>query len=184
MKNITYITIVTLLTLSVGVGAATTLNTDGGVNSSVGGYGGFGTGNSNTDYTPLGGGNTDYTPLGGSNLDTTSLGQGGSAGPGVTGPAIEKPALTVSGFVVWIISLMNYIVWAMMTAALLVFLYGIVKLMFVGGANEESRSKGKKFMLWGIISLFVMVSVWGLVGVLKTSLFGEGDLVGPQFIAN
>jgi FtsH-binding integral membrane protein len=79
---------------------------------------------------------------------------------------------------------MNYLVWAMITAALLVFLYGVFTLMFVGGANEESRSKGRKFMFWGIVSLFVMVSVWGLVNILKTSVFGGGGLQGPQFKTN
>jgi hypothetical protein len=142
------------------------------------------------DTTTFGGGSSiDTTTFGGGSggsADTTTFGggagnTGGSAGPGVQGPAIPKPTLSIEGIAGWIVSLMNYLVWAMMTAALLVFLYGIFKLMFYDGTKEESRSQGKKFMFWGIISLFVMVSVWGLVGVLKNSIFGGGALSGPQF---
>lgn len=47
-------------------------------------------------------------------------------------------------------------------AALTVFFYGVV--VFItnqanGGAKLE---EGKKFMLWGLVALFVMVSVWGI----------------------
>ena len=49
--------------------------------------------------------------------------------------------------------------------ALVIFLVGIVR--FVGaGDNEEKRESGRGLMVFGIIALFVMVSVWGLVGIL------------------
>jgi|GEM_PF-1432119 len=149
-------------------------------------------GGGSVDSGSIGGGNTDSGSLGGGNTDSGSI--GGSAAPGAsydannnyTGgnpgtPAIGKPAATIPGFIGWVVQVMNYLVVAMMTLALLFFLYGVFMLMFVGGANEDSRSKGKKFMLWGILSLFVMVSVWGLVALLKNSLFGGGELMGPQF---
>src|SRR3989344_2571306 len=47
--------------------------------------------------------------------------------------------------------------------ALLGFFWGLVKFIFAQG-NEESKADAKKIMLWGLIALFVMVSVWGLVG--------------------
>ncbi|MEK7115699.1 MAG: hypothetical protein AAB858_00525 [Patescibacteria group bacterium] len=49
------------------------------------------------------------------------------------------------------------------------FLWGIV--MFVKNATDETKRKeGKQFMIWAVIALFVMISVWGLVGVL-TNIF-------------
>ena len=44
---------------------------------------------------------------------------------------------------------------------------------------ERKKEKGKQFMLWGVIALTVMVSVWGLVGVLS-STFGVRSLIIPQ----
>lgn len=94
---------------------------------------------------------------------------------------VSKPNLTVIGVTNWFIQILNYVAILLFTAALVVFLYGIFMLMFVEQGNEESRSKGKKFMMWGIISLFVMTSTWGLVNVLKSSIFGTtGGLILPQ----
>ncbi|MEK7143703.1 MAG: hypothetical protein AAB756_02635, partial [Patescibacteria group bacterium] len=41
------------------------------------------------------------------------------------------------------------------------------------------RKEGKQFMIWAVIALFVMISVWGLVGVLADAF---GIRVGiPRF---
>jgi len=49
--------------------------------------------------------------------------------------------------------------------AIAMFLWGVV--MYVINSNEEAKkAKGKMFMIWGIIALTVMVSVWGLVAIL------------------
>jgi hypothetical protein len=46
--------------------------------------------------------------------------------------------------------------------ALITFLWGVVKYI-TSGADEEQRIGARNMMLYGIIGLFVMVSVWGLV---------------------
>ena len=53
----------------------------------------------------------------------------------------------------------------LITLSIAVFIYGVVKFIF-NADNEEERKKGKNFMIYGIISLFVIVSVWGLVNIL------------------
>lgn len=65
--------------------------------------------------------------------------------------------------------------------AVLVFLWGIVT--YVRNLdNETKRSEGRMMMVWGIIALFVMVSVWGLVGILTgTFNFGTTEPTPPQF---
>lgn len=56
--------------------------------------------------------------------------------------------------------------------ALLVFIFGIVKFISHSG-DEKATEAGKQLMIWGIIGLFVIVSVWGLVAILR-------ELVGAQ----
>lgn len=64
------------------------------------------------------------------------------------------------------------------TLAVVMFMWGVVQ--FIMGAEEEAkRTKGKQFMLWGIVALFVMVSVWGLVRILGTT-FGVNTNFVPQ----
>jgi uncharacterized membrane protein len=62
--------------------------------------------------------------------------------------------------------------------ALLVFFWGLVK--FIYASSAEGKSEGKNFMLWGIIALFVMIAVWGLVYFIIEQLNLPGYLVDPR----
>ncbi len=46
-----------------------------------------------------------------------------------------------------------------------VFAWGVTQYI-LNAENEAKREKGKQFMIWGLISLFVIVSIWGLVHML------------------
>lgn len=66
--------------------------------------------------------------------------------------------------------------------ALLYFLWGLV--IFIAKSGEESaRTEGKSKMLWGIVGLFVIVTLWGLVKVISSSFSIDpgGSLGPPQF---
>lgn len=59
--------------------------------------------------------------------------------------------------------------------ALLGFFWGLVKFIFAQG-NEDSKTDAKKIMIWGLVALFVMVSVWGLVGFIGDAFdIEQGD---------
>jgi apolipoprotein N-acyltransferase len=49
--------------------------------------------------------------------------------------------------------------------ALLAFLYGVLMYLF-----GKQKDEAKDFMIWGIIALFVMTSVWGLVSILRSTI--------------
>jgi hypothetical protein len=49
--------------------------------------------------------------------------------------------------------------------ALLAFFWGLAKFIFAAG-DESAKEQGKRIMIWGIVALFVIVSVWGLVNFL------------------
>ncbi len=66
-----------------------------------------------------------------------------------------------------------------LAAALLVFIWGVIKYVIAAGDSNE-REEGRKFMLYGIIGLFVMVSIWGLVSVLINT-FNLDLSFPPQF---
>jgi len=51
--------------------------------------------------------------------------------------------------------------------AVVVFIYGV--LIIVLSEGGEKKEDGKKFMFWGIIGIFVMVSVWGLVAIMSST---------------
>ena len=59
---------------------------------------------------------------------------------------------------------------AMMILATALFLWGIITFL-ANADNEDARTQGRTFMIYGIIGLFVMIAVWGLVWVLYNSFF-------------
>ena len=60
----------------------------------------------------------------------------------------------------------------LITAALLFFIYGVVK--YVISSDPDETEKAKNIIVKGIIGLFVILSVWGLVGVIQRT-FGVGN---------
>lgn len=64
--------------------------------------------------------------------------------------------------------------------ALVFFLIGVVKFV-ASGDNEEKRTSGRNMMIFGIIVLFVMVSVWGLVSIIYKSFFSDTQTLPNYF---
>lgn len=71
-------------------------------------------------------------------------------------------AQTVDAIFVKIMTLINYLTIIVVALSVLAFFWGLFK--FITNAGEE-KDEGRHIMIWGILALFVMLSVWGLVGV-------------------
>ena len=74
-------------------------------------------------------------------------------------------------------TLINSVSPLLVSLAVISFVYGIIQ-YFLYPDNEEKRKQGKTFMFWGIVTLFVMVSIWGLVGIFS-STFLNGKTLMP-----
>ena len=61
--------------------------------------------------------------------------------------------------------ILNPIIGFMFAIAVVFFIFGIVEFM-IGAENEDKRETGKKHMIWGVIGMFAMVSVYGILNVL------------------
>lgn len=59
------------------------------------------------------------------------------------------------------------------------FFWGMGKFILSSGSEDE-RKKGREFMIWAIVALFVAVSVWGLVELVRSTFFDSGDLRAPE----
>lgn len=78
-----------------------------------------------------------------------------------------------------VLTILNTVIVPLVFAiAFIVFLWGVFNYFIAGGANEEKRSEGAKFVLWSIIGFAVMISVWGLVNILVTT-FGFNSQTRP-----
>jgi hypothetical protein len=73
--------------------------------------------------------------------------------------------------------LVNLAIPLVASLALLAFFWGLFK--FIAKADDSaSHEEGRNLMIWGIVALFVMVAVWGLVNFIATNLgIGTGGII-------
>ncbi|MEN9604733.1 MAG: hypothetical protein RJB39_418 [Candidatus Parcubacteria bacterium] len=84
---------------------------------------------------------------------------------------------TIDGFLAYLIYLGGRIMPLLILAALVLFLFGIVRLFFFN--KEADGKKNRDFVLYGIVALFVMVSVWGLVNILRSTFSLDNRNIPP-----
>lgn len=64
---------------------------------------------------------------------------------------------------------LNAAIGLFITLAIVVFFYGLIKyLTKLGG--EDAAKEGLSTMFWGVIAIFVMVSIWGIIRLLQNTL--------------
>ncbi|MBI3572308.1 hypothetical protein HY091_02130 [Candidatus Kaiserbacteria bacterium] len=77
-------------------------------------------------------------------------------------------------FATWangIVGALNTVVVPLIFAlAFVVFLWGVLKYFFLHGGDEAKRSEGRQFVVWGVLGMVVLVSVWGIVNILLSTL--------------
>ncbi len=91
----------------------------------------------------------------------------------------------LAGIVGSIIKIINLLIPVLIGVAILFFMYGAIQYIY-----SEGASKRRNAMLWSLVALFVMVSVWGILRVACTSLtnsatcdatsYGGSPTAGPN----
>ena len=72
------------------------------------------------------------------------------------------------------ISIINLLIPVLVTLALILFFVGLIRYLAKSG-DEKGKQRDKEVILWGLIALFIIFSVWGILGILKrTFLSGTG----------
>jgi len=62
----------------------------------------------------------------------------------------------------------------------LVFVWGMFQYFIAGGANEESKEKGKSLMIYAILGFLLIIVFWGIINLLAQS----SGLQSEQLISN
>jgi len=73
----------------------------------------------------------------------------------------------------------KYVIPFLVAIAILYFLWNIIHFVSSMG-NEKEREEFKKYSINGIIALFILLSVWGIIGIFSTTLFNKTPGI-PQF---
>lgn len=76
------------------------------------------------------------------------------------------------------VNLLGSVMGLLYMLAFVSFFWGIA--LFIFNTNDDKkRTEGKSWMGWSVIALFVMITIWGLVGLLVNTV-GVNPLIIPQ----
>ena len=84
---------------------------------------------------------------------------------------ISIPPATLKDLFLLIAELVNVVIPVLVGLALLIFFWGVAKLVLYAD-NEQKRREGINTIIWGLVALFVIISVWGIVFLFTQTFFG------------
>lgn len=89
--------------------------------------------------------------------------------------------MTFASFVGNIIGILKSLIGLVAALGLFYFMWGVVKYLLAYD-DEKARTESIKTITYGLIALFVMIGVWGLVQLLAVTVMGGNFRIGiPQF---
>lgn len=107
---------------------------------------------------------------------------GGGYGPANAGTGLSGGAGDVSKLVSFLGALLNIATRLILGAAVVYFLWGVFQFVKSAG-DEEARQTGKNHIIYGVIGIAVMVSMWGLVNFVTGSInFGTTNYSVPSLL--
>jgi hypothetical protein len=63
--------------------------------------------------------------------------------------------------------------------AFLSFVYGVGRFIRASG-NEKDIKASKNFLIWGIVGMFVLATIWGIIAFLRSEFGFDGAPIIPQ----
>lgn len=90
----------------------------------------------------------------------------------ITAPATVLGATTIPTIVQGFTEAIVPLVAVALGIAVLVFVWGLA-LYILRAGDDEQMEEGRQRMLWGVVALFMIVSVWGIVVILE-NIVGVG----------
>lgn len=89
----------------------------------------------------------------------------------VHGQAPATPT-TYLEFVQLIISIINLIIPVLFGGLFIYFMWKIIDAWIIHAGDQTKRDEGKRYLSAAIIAFVIMVSAWGILALLRQSLFG------------
>lgn len=78
---------------------------------------------------------------------------------------------TLAGLVDFLISIINSIILLLIALAFVVTVWNIVNAWIIHADNDTKRAEGKQIAFTSIVVMVVMICVWGILTLLKKSIF-------------
>ena len=109
-------------------------------------------------------------------LPVAVFAQGVSYGPGYPG-YVQPTGASADSILSRVQGILNVVIPILITLAVIYFIVGVIK--YISAKDEAKQKEARGIMVSGIIGLFVIIAIWGLVNVI-TNTFGVGANQAPD----
>ncbi len=79
---------------------------------------------------------------------------------------------TFEGFVGLIINFINILIPVLFGLVFLYVIWKIIDAWVINAGNDQKREEGKQLAVVAVLVFVLMISAWGIVALIKQSLFG------------
>jgi hypothetical protein len=86
-------------------------------------------------------------------------------------------ASTFASAIQTLIGLINMLVGVLAALAIVVFFIGLVRYV-QASADSHGHQEGRERIIWSLVALFVLFSIWGILALMSVAFFGSSDLNG------
>lgn len=63
--------------------------------------------------------------------------------------------------------------------AFMVFIYGVAKFIRSAGSEKDLKDS-KNILIWGIVGLFILITIWGIISFIRSEFGFGSDVIIPQ----
>src|SRR5665213_159213 len=78
-----------------------------------------------------------------------------------------------------LIGLINLLISVLSALAIVVFFIGLVRYI-KDSSDSKAHTEGRERIIWSLIALFVLFSVWGILALMSIAFFGGTQLNGDS----
>lgn len=84
--------------------------------------------------------------------------------------------MTVTTIICRIVTVLGQVEALLFIVATVVFSWGVIQYVIAGG-DEKKLAEGRKYIIYGLIGLFVMLAMWGITFAVYRTLFGTSPSI-------
>ena len=78
-----------------------------------------------------------------------------------------------------IVSLINLLIGVLSALAVVVFFIGLVRYIRES-SDAKGHSEGKERIIWSLVALFILFSIWGILALMSVAFFGSSTPSGTS----
>ncbi len=98
--------------------------------------------------------------------------------PVISGCGIGTTGVQIQNILCRLQDIFGALIPFLIAIGVLYFIWGVIT--YVISEDEEAKSRGKDKIVYGLIGLVVIISMWGLVGILQNTFLGTQSFMAPS----